>query len=73
MKYVEDINYSKIAALEARVKVIERADLYDPVQAIEMYLVLNVILPKNSHNLSLYSTPKLSVLPLTSSSMATRW
>jgi hypothetical protein len=31
MKYVEDINYSKIAALEARVKVIERADLYDPV------------------------------------------
>lgn len=73
MKYVEDINYGKIATLEARVKAIEIADLYDPVQAVEMCLVPNVILLNNSHNLSLWSTPKLSVLPLTLSSIATRW
>jgi hypothetical protein len=32
--------------LEARVCAIEGVDLYDPVQAAKMYLVLNVIVPK---------------------------
>jgi hypothetical protein len=42
----EDIDYNKIVMLEARVCAIEGVDLYDPVQAAKMYLVLNVIVPK---------------------------
>jgi hypothetical protein len=45
----EDIDYEKIPRLEARVKAIEGADLYDLVQVTEICLVLNIIVPKNFH------------------------
>jgi hypothetical protein len=43
-KSSDDID--KMAALEARIRAIERVDLYDPVRAIEMCLVPNVVVPK---------------------------
>jgi len=36
------IDQNKIEALEARIKVIKGVDLYDPVMAAKMCLVLNV-------------------------------
>jgi hypothetical protein len=41
-----DIDQDKMAALEARIKAIEGVDLYDPVRAVEMCLVPNVVVPK---------------------------
>ena len=43
-KSSDDID--KMAALEARIRAIEGVDLYDPVQAAEMCLVLNVVVSK---------------------------
>nr|XP_034893121.1 uncharacterized protein LOC118032519 [Populus alba] len=43
------IDQDKMAALEARIKAIEGADLYDPVRAAEMCLVPNVVVPKKFH------------------------
>ncbi|XP_061946422.1 uncharacterized protein LOC133670035 [Populus nigra] len=45
-KSSDSIDQDKMKALEARIKVIEGVDLYDPVQAAEMCLVPNVIVPK---------------------------
>ena len=42
----EGINQDKMATLEARIRVIEGVNLYDPVEAAEMCLVPNVIIPK---------------------------
>ena len=42
----DGLDQEKIVALEARIKVIEGVDLYDPVQVAEMCLVLNVLVPK---------------------------
>jgi len=50
MKYFKDINYNNIAALEARVKAIEGADLYNLSQVIKIYVVLNVSAPKVHRN-----------------------
>jgi hypothetical protein len=41
------IDQDKMAALEARIRAIEGIDLYDPVRAVEMCLVPNVVVPKN--------------------------
>jgi hypothetical protein len=49
IKYFKDVDHDKIAASEARVKAIEGVDLYDPVQAIKICLVLNVVIPKKFH------------------------
>jgi hypothetical protein len=40
------INQDKMTALEARIRVIEGVNLYDPVRAAEMCLVPNVVVPK---------------------------
>jgi hypothetical protein len=45
-KSSDNLDQEKIAALEARIKVIEGVDLYDPVRAAEMCLVPNVVVPK---------------------------
>jgi hypothetical protein len=45
-KSSDSLDQEKIAALEARIKVIEGVDLYDPVRAAEMCLVPNVAVPK---------------------------
>jgi hypothetical protein len=45
-KSSDNINQAKIEVLEARLKVIEEVDSYDPVRAIEMCLVPNVVIPK---------------------------
>eukprot|EP00258_Populus_trichocarpa_P037188 XP_024453207.1 uncharacterized protein LOC112326921 [Populus trichocarpa] len=45
-KSSDSLDQEKIAALEARIKVIEGVDLYDPVRAAEMCLVPNVVVPK---------------------------
>jgi hypothetical protein len=45
-KSSDSLDQEKIAALEARIKVIEGVDLYDPVRAVEMCLVPNVVVPK---------------------------
>jgi len=42
----EDVDQDKMAALEARIRAIEGIDLYDPVRAVEMCLVPNVVVPK---------------------------
>lgn len=49
IKFFENIDHDKIAALEARVRVIKGVDLYDHVQAAEMCLVLYVVVPKKIH------------------------
>ena len=45
-KSSDSIDQAKIEAQEARLKVIEGVDLYDPVWAAEMCLVPNVVVPK---------------------------
>jgi len=45
-KSSNNIDQDKMAALEARIRAIERVDLYDPVRASEMCLVSNVVVPK---------------------------
>jgi len=45
-KAFDNIDQYKLEALEARLKVIEGADLYDPVRAAKMCLVPNVVVPK---------------------------
>jgi hypothetical protein len=45
-KSSDSIDQDKFEALEARLKVIEGVDLYDPVRATKMCLVLNVVVPK---------------------------
>jgi len=40
------IDQDKMAALEARIRAIEGADLYDPIHVVEMCLVPNVVVPK---------------------------
>jgi hypothetical protein len=40
------IDQDKMAALEAQIRAIEGVDLYDPVWAAKMCLVLNVVVPK---------------------------
>jgi len=45
-KSYDSLDKEKIAALEARIKVIEGVDLYEPVRAAEMCLVPNVVVPK---------------------------
>jgi len=45
-KSSDGLDQEKIAALEARIKVIEGVDLYDPVWAAEMCVVPNVVVPK---------------------------
>jgi len=42
-KSSDGLDQEKIVALEARIKVSEGVDLYDPVQAAEMCLVPNVV------------------------------
>jgi len=45
-KSSDNLDQEKIAVLEARIKIIEGVDLYDPVRAAEMCLVPNVVAPK---------------------------
>ena len=42
----DDTDHDKMAVLEARIRAIEGVDLYDPVRAVEMCLVPNVVIPK---------------------------
>jgi hypothetical protein len=48
-KYFEGVNYDKITMLNARLRVIKYVGLYDPVQVIEICLVLRVVAPKKFH------------------------
>ena len=48
-KSSDGLDQEKIATLEAKIKVIEGVDLYDPVRAIKMCLVLNVVVLKKFH------------------------
>ena len=43
------IDQDKMETLEARIRAIERVNLYDPIQAAEMCLVMNVVIPKKFH------------------------
>jgi hypothetical protein len=45
-KSSDSINQDKTTVLEARIRVIEGVNLYDPVRAAEMCLVPNVVVPK---------------------------
>jgi len=45
-KSSDGLDQEKIATLEAKIKVIEGVDLYDPVRAAAMCLVPNVVVPK---------------------------
>ena len=45
-KSSNNIDQDKMTALEARIRAIEGADLYDPVRAAEMCLVPNVVVLK---------------------------
>lgn len=46
IRYSKDIEYEKITALEARVRAIKGVDLYDPVQAVTICLVPNMVVLK---------------------------
>jgi len=46
-KLSNDIDQDKMAALEARITAIEGVDLYNPIQAVEMCLVPNMVVLKN--------------------------
>jgi len=48
-KSYDNIDQDKMEALEAKIRVIEGVDLYDPVRAAEMCLVSNVVVPKKFH------------------------
>jgi hypothetical protein len=48
-KSYDSIDQDKMEALEAKIRIIEEVDLYDPVQAAEMCLVSNVVVPKKFH------------------------
>lgn len=48
IKYFKDIEYDKITTLEVRVKA-EGVNLYDPVRATKMCLILNVVVSKKIH------------------------
>jgi len=48
-KSSNNIDQDKMAALEARIRVIEVVNLYDPVRAAEMCLVPNMVVPKKFH------------------------
>jgi hypothetical protein len=48
-KSSDGLDQEIIAALEARIKVIEGVDLYDPLRAAEMCLVPNMVVPKKFH------------------------
>jgi hypothetical protein len=45
-KTSDSIDQDKMEALEARIRVIEGVDLYDPVRAAKMCMVPNVVVPK---------------------------
>jgi hypothetical protein len=44
-KSSDNINQDKTTVLEARIRVIEGVNLYDPIRAAEMCLVPNVVVP----------------------------
>jgi hypothetical protein len=44
-KSSDSINQDKTTVLEARIRVIEGVNLYDPIRAAEMCLVPNVVVP----------------------------
>ena len=46
VKPSDSIDQAKIKALEAKLKVINGVDLYDPVLAVEMCSVPNMVFPK---------------------------
>lgn len=48
-KSSDSVDQDKMEALEARIRVIEGVDLYDPVWAAKMCLVQNVVVPKKFH------------------------
>jgi len=48
-QYSNDIDHDKIVVLEAKVMAIKSVNLYDLVQAAEMCLVLNIVVPKKFH------------------------
>ena len=41
------VNYDKLSALEERLRAVEGNDWFDPMQAAEVCLVPNIIVPKN--------------------------
>jgi hypothetical protein len=45
-KSSDDINQDKMVALKAKIKAIEREDLYDLVHVVQMCLIPNVVVPK---------------------------
>jgi hypothetical protein len=49
VKSSDSIDQDKMKALEARIRVIEEIDLYDPVQTVKMCLVPNMVVPKKFH------------------------
>jgi hypothetical protein len=48
-KSSDSIDQDKMDVLEAKIRVIEGVDLYDPIWAAEMCLVPNVVVPKKFH------------------------
>jgi hypothetical protein len=45
-KSSDDIDQYKMASLEARIRVIEGVDLYEPVRAAKICIVLNIVVLK---------------------------
>jgi hypothetical protein len=63
-----------MTTLEARIRAIEGVDLYDPVKAVEICLVPNmVVYIKKIMFMSSSNTLELSVLSSTSNLIATKW
>lgn len=71
-KSFDDIDQDKMVALKARIRAIKGVDLYDLVQVVEMCLVPNMVVPKNSIFPCSSNTSAPSILSHTLNLIATK-
>jgi hypothetical protein len=46
VRFSDNIGYDKWIALEERLRAVEGNDLFDPIRAVEVCLVPNIVIPK---------------------------
>lgn len=73
IRYFKDIEYEKLAALEARVRAIKGGDLYYLVRAVRICLVPNMVVPKKFHVPEFINIQKCNALPLISNHSIIKW
>jgi hypothetical protein len=46
VRFSDHVGYDKWTALEERLRAVEGKDLFDPIRAVEVCLVPNIVIPK---------------------------